>query len=206
MITLLAVAPMQQVPVDVDDERNISEETAKFTAECHVNFFQETFEFYDIDLRQWIKASIADNTKTNLKIARSLGVPHVGCNNHKLNLDVELWVKNTAQLQHTIDDVHATMLSAKSKLKNAALLQNETDLKPVIHNKTRWSGKFKMLKQWIVIRNELIQVSNNPGSDDLYVNSSVAYLGQVQKYTGWFGDINKVTVFMQRRCCTLAAC
>jgi hypothetical protein len=94
-ITLLAVAPMTHVPVAEEDSENAREveETNKFNAEAHVNFFSETLTFYGLEL-QWVKASIADNTSTNLKVARLIGCPHVGCNNHKLNSDVELMVAN----------------------------------------------------------------------------------------------------------------
>jgi hypothetical protein len=43
------------------------------------------------------------------------------------------------------------MRAAKQKLKNAALPQNMTDLKSAMHNKTRWSGKYSMLKRFAQI-------------------------------------------------------
>ena len=98
------------------------------------------------------------------------------------------------------------MLSAKRKLKNAALLWNRTQLTPIIHNKTRWSGKYKMLKGWITIRDDLIEVSKNPESDDIQVNTSATFRLHVQKYTTQMGEINYVTLFMQKRCWSLSSC
>jgi hypothetical protein len=206
-ITLLAVAPMTHVPVAEEDSENAreDEETTKFNAEAHVNFFSETLGFYGLEL-QWVKASIADNTSTNLKVARLIGCPHVGCNNHKLNLDVELMVANTIQLKNVIENVHAVMLSAKRKLKNAALLRNLTNLKPVIHNKTRWSGKHFMLTRFLRIRDELIEVADNEESVELDINTSAQFLAKVKKNHGHLKEINAVTVFMQTRLLSLAQC
>jgi hypothetical protein len=47
---------------------------------------------------------------------------------------------------------HETMRAAKQqKLKNAALLQNMTDLNAVMHNKTWWLGKHSILKRFAQI-------------------------------------------------------
>jgi hypothetical protein len=106
-----------------------------------MNFFEETLQYYGLTL-DWVKAIIADNTATNLRAARLRNKPHVGCNNHKLNLDIELMVSGDNQLSQAIDCIHETMKAAKQKLKNSALLRNLTVLKPKMHNKTRWSGKY----------------------------------------------------------------
>lgn len=146
-ITLLAVSPMGKVRDEnevTDPELTKEQETVKFDADAHRNFFGETMKWYKVNAKKWIRASIADNTTTNLKIARDMGIPHVGCNSHKLNLDVERFVRNDSELSALIEKTHTLMTSAKRKLKNAALLRNETDLKPVLHNKTRWSGKYHM--------------------------------------------------------------
>ena len=36
-------------------------------------------DIYEIDLMTWGRASIADNTNSNLKTARLLKIPHIGC-------------------------------------------------------------------------------------------------------------------------------
>jgi hypothetical protein len=63
-ITLLAVAPMSQV-VDLEDDNDDqldnegnTNETAKFNAEAHVNFFDEMLKYYGLTL-EWVRAVIA---------------------------------------------------------------------------------------------------------------------------------------------------
>jgi hypothetical protein len=78
-----------------------------------------------------------------------MGNPHVGCMNHKLGLVVIRMVENNNDLSNVIECMHDFMKPAKQKLKNTALLQNMTDLKPVMHNKTWWSRKYSMLKRFV---------------------------------------------------------
>ena len=54
------------------------------------------------------------------------------------------------------------MVSAKTRLKNAAILRNLTDLKPKLDNDTRWSGKFEVLQRFGRLRDDLIEVSEDP--------------------------------------------
>jgi hypothetical protein len=71
--------------------------------------------------------------------------------NHKLGLEVNRMVENHSDLSNVKETTHEIMRAAKKKLRNAALLQNMTNLKPVMHNKTRWSGKYSMLKRFAQI-------------------------------------------------------
>jgi len=76
----------------------------------------------------------ADKCNVNKSVAGLPGLPHVGCKNHLLNLDVNQMVKSTQELNRTLTSVHETMTQCKKRLKNAALLRNLVDLKPIIHN------------------------------------------------------------------------
>ena len=55
--------------------------------------------------------------------------------------------------------IHDMMAQCKKKLKNAALLRNLVNLVPVLHNKTRWSGKLYMMEQFLKIHDKLIAVA-----------------------------------------------
>ncbi len=208
--TLLAVSPMASVDDSHafdDPNKEVPNETSKFNAETHKKFFEDTFsQYYKKDLLTWNKASICDNTSTNLRIARLLGNPHVGCCNHKLNLDVELMVANSDDLKNCVSSVHNTMASAKMKLKNAALLRNLTELKPVLENKTRWSGKFLMFERFIKLRDCLVEIADSEDSDGLFLDRSNRFLGQCIKYKAMLNEINVVTKHLQTDCITLQEC
>ena len=62
-------------------------------------------------------------------------------------------------LADLLEQVHQTMVSIKTKNSKAALLHNVTDLKPILDNKTRWSGKYSMVDPYCQIYEEIVQVS-----------------------------------------------
>lgn len=101
-------------------------EATKSNAETHIKCFQDNFKFYNLDLFSWCKCFISENCKVNLRIARISKIPLVGCNNHKLSLEVNSMIESTASLKNTIDEVRKTMDSAKNKIINAAMLRNLT--------------------------------------------------------------------------------
>jgi DNA-binding transcriptional MerR regulator len=197
-ITLLASSPMANIeqedgfPLTVDEEN----ETTKFNAETHVQFFSDMLALYKLTIDSWVVYSIADNCSTNKKIARLMRKPHVGCMNHKLGLEVNRMVETHNDLNTVIECTHETMRAAKQKLKNAALLRNITDLKPVMHNKTWWSGKYLMLKRLGQIRSELIDVSNAEESD-LPIDCSIGFANKVRKYTRQLHKIDGVIKYLQ---------
>ena len=65
---------------------------------------------------------VADNCAMNIKVAEILEIPHVGCNNHLLNSEVNSWVKKYSTVENTLESVKKTMKSAKNSLKNSAVL------------------------------------------------------------------------------------
>ena len=77
----------------------------------------------------------------NVKLASLLKVPHVDCNNHKLNLEINWMIKNDEAFSEIIEEVQQIMKLCVQQLKNRALLANLTPLKPVILHKIRWKGK-----------------------------------------------------------------
>ncbi len=84
-------------------------------------------------------------------------------------------------LGNTISSVHDTMRSAKT-LKNTAVLRNITDLKPIMHNRTRWSGKLYMLRRFLNIREELLEIHDSRDVD-IEIDDTTRFQGKVIKYT-----------------------
>jgi hypothetical protein len=174
-LCLLSCSPMQNSDSDddSDDDDDIDESlhdyATNFTAETHIKYFEDMFLYYGCNLRDWAICQIADNCSVNKKIAVDLGIPHVGCKNHLLNLEVKRMTKNTDDLKETIESVHNTMLQCKT-LKNSSLLRNLVNLRPILFNATRWSGKYHMLKRFTKIRDELVAVANNNAT--MQVNTS----------------------------------
>ena len=134
--------------------KEVFDETAlNFNAETHAEHIRNIFRYYNLDVEEWAVCQTADNCSVNLKVADLLGIPHVACKNHLLNLEVNEMVKQNRDLEITLNSIHETMSSCKKKLKNAALLRNLVSLVPVLHNKTRWSGKLYMMERFLRISN-----------------------------------------------------
>ena len=187
-----------------DDSQEMYEVTSNFTAETHAKHFETVFkDYYGIQVRDWAKASIADNCKVNLKVAKLLGIPHVGCCNHKLNLDMNDWIDSNTRMRESMDHIADVMKKAKTKLKHTAMLRNMTHLKPVLYNKTRWSGKYYMFERWIQLRDTLIDLSANDGAE-LEVNESLSFFNATKKFTKCLKQFDIVTKKLQEKNLTLS--
>eukprot|EP00171_Calliarthron_tuberculosum_P003774 IDg3774t1 len=133
-LVLISVSPLSKEVVD----GNVSEDEAeRFDADAHLRHLKEIFAFYDQDVYNWVLCSIADNAPVNKRLASLLGVPHVGCMSHKLNLEVKKMVKNDKDLATTVESIHETMSNCRRRLTNRAMLRNLTELSPLIPNETR---------------------------------------------------------------------
>ncbi len=161
-VTLLGILLLASAVVDDDGEEN---EAATFDAEAHIRYFKETMSFYGLDLETWTRGFIADNCAVNLRIARNCGKPHAGCVSHKLNLEVNEMLTNHVDLDCTISSVLDTTKSAKQKLRNEVIFQNITSFRPLLHNATRWPGKYCMLRQFVAMHADLLEASEQGGTN-----------------------------------------
>ena len=110
---LVSCAPM--IKIDTSDQKDtdttsialeLEERSSPFTSEIHSEHFKKVFrDTYGLTLGNWAKKAIADNTTTNRKICRIENFPHVGCNNHKLNLDMESWATDDAELEQALESI-----------------------------------------------------------------------------------------------------
>lgn len=111
----------------------------------------------------------------------------------------------TADLAQTLALAHEIMGNCKTRLCNADILRNIIDLRPVLHNKTRWSGKLHMLQRFLQSRDELIEVSNDRRSD-FHVNSSVNFKRKVERYCTQLQQNDFATRELQTRKISLFYC
>ena len=203
-ITLLACSPMANIEENHDGDTRTEDEESRveeseamtFNAETHVKFFTNMLAIYGLTIEDWVVCQIANNCSTNKKIAHLMGKPHVRCMNHKLSLEVNRMVDHHQDMHNVIATTHETMKAVTQSLKNSALLRNASDLKPIMHNKMQWSGKYNMLKHFDDIRDELIEVSNMSESD-LPINSSVQFANKGRKYARQLQEIDQVTKYLQ---------
>lgn len=166
---------------------------------------KENLSYFNLDLTDWTVCLMGDNYQTNLKIAKLIGCPHVGCNNHKLSLEVNAMFENDAELKRITESFSETMTTAKAKLKNVTMLRNLTDLVPLLQCKTRWSGTCRLMKRFTLIRDELMEVSNSPDFH-LPMNKRSTFGEKAKAYCTMLSEINFVTSEMQSKGHTVAAC
>jgi hypothetical protein len=163
-VDLLAMSPMPAV----DPDAPVTAETTTFNAAAHRTFFENTLGYYGLDT-DWIVCLIGDNCSVNLKLADDLGVPIVGCDNHKLNLEVQALLADPThgvQISRIIGLAHDAMKAAKTKNTIAAALRNLTSLMPVMYSKTRWNGKVALLQRYERIKEAMAQVPGIVVLDD----------------------------------------
>lgn len=114
-------------------------------------------------------------------------------------------VEASAEMKSTIRFVHDMMRHVKTRLKNAAILRNLTDLCSVLHNATRWTGKCMMLQIFGEIKNEVIQACDK--SDvDISSDYEFVFTNRVPKYERMLAAINIATAKLQGKDLTLASC
>ena len=179
-LVLLAYSPMASIDVDEldatrDDYRQKLEETSSLNAEYQANFIIETFQYYDVNPDAWIKVQIPDNTAVNKKTVCLLKKPCNLCQNHLLQSETELMMKNDDNLRYIIDTAHGTILECKSMIKNRAVLRNLTKRKLIIYNATRQTGKVDMLSQYRIIYDDL-ETALEHEDTTFTMNNSINYI------------------------------
>ncbi len=84
-------------------------------------------------------------------------------------------------------------------------LRNSTELKPVLHNDTRWSGKFYLLKRFGEIKTGLLKAC-----EDEVIATPQDYEGlfsaKALRYQKMLETINVITLKLQTKGCTLSEC
>jgi hypothetical protein len=204
-LTLLSVAPMRSIDSNSDAATN-------FKAETMASHFRSILEqAYQIRLDKWMVALVADNTSANIRCASLMNVKFVGCKNHQFNLDVKDAINNTAALKVMFANIQSIMLKLKN-LKNAAAMRNQTDLRPVLDCATRWTAKFQSAMRFVRLSQVILDMATDEFSGISETNMDVdpaeirQLKDQATKATKWLKHVQTVTLLLQRRLCTLAAC
>ncbi len=90
MLPLLSVSPMAKTS---DGGGKDADEGTDFDAVNHFRHLEDVFQYYNIDVHDWVCCSIADNCGVIKRLAHLFHVPHVGYLSHKMNLEVNFMVK-----------------------------------------------------------------------------------------------------------------
>ena len=131
---LLAIAPLQ------DEE--------KLDAASHAEFISATLTLFGKSLAA-ISALVADNEPLNRALSRLLKSPMIGCASHRLNLAVVRYLSESEIILEKI----STFMIKRRTLKRSANLRKQTQLRPVLRDKTRWSSTFEMISRYEKLKN-----------------------------------------------------
>lgn len=137
-------------------EEVLCETATTQNAATHCEYIKLTLRDYYRKEKDCIVAVIADNASVMRKLAELLGAPMIGCCSHKLNLAVEKVVKDEPDIEDMLESMNEVMKVASS-CNTRAMLARTIDLHPVLLQRTRWSGKYRLLKRY----NELIEALMN---------------------------------------------
>ena len=118
---MLSISPLHTIIEEDTDDMEKTEgsetddnqrEASNFKAETHLKHFKKIFEYYDYDFDACTKAQLADNPIVNKKLARLGGFPHLACNEHLLNSEMDSMYNNTLGngVGKTMNTCHETML------------------------------------------------------------------------------------------------
>ena len=227
VISLLSVAPLHtpvREIVDSDgylptaDEAEV-EESTEFTADAHAHHITDILEsFYGISVAEFVTNQTADSASVNLSLAKKLKIAHVNCENHLLNNELKLWLKDSAV---DVDDVnpngrtfgpgtvcnviHKCMVDLKTN-KNRSILRKLTDLVPTIGCQTRWASMGNMVNKYNKMKDAIAQASTEDEADVTVPPTSPYFTKSLKKTSAILSDINYVSVNMQKCMATLSEC
>lgn len=91
-----------------DDSDEIA---TRFDALTHIRHFETVFHnFYNLNIYDWVVFLIADNCATNQK-------PLIGCSSRKLNLQVQVMLKEDIVMKTMLREINEAMTACKNGLK-----------------------------------------------------------------------------------------
>lgn len=202
-LAIIAVSPMGRQGIG-DNGIEFSDETARFDAEAHLDFFRDVFAMMSMSLDDWMSCIVGYSASVNQKLARISRKPFVGYHSHRINIEVSTMLKGDAEIADTVASVLRTMKSAE-KLKNWTLLRNITDYCPVLRIETRCSGDLRMLARIVKMQSELKSVFECDESDH-DMSTSQYFFDKVSHYCYMLSEIDAVTLSLQFRGHALASC
>jgi len=149
------------------------------------------------------------STNTNPATAKLLKKPHINCCSHLLNNEVENWFERTTNIGvgKVAREVHTVMSAVKVSNKNSAVLRKETKLRPLLENKTKWTGRMKMMKNFISMREALIKSSKHENAAiDISNVCSSRFLNEATCLDKMLYDVLLATKTLQEKLIKLSDC
>ena len=108
---------------------------------------------------------LVDSAPTNVLTADILGIDAVQCMSHLLHDDVTNWVKNTPALGETLNSTQETVRQLNASIKSSATIRNSTNRRPKMRNDIRWKGMHDVMKQFSIMREDLITANEDANSN-----------------------------------------
>jgi len=91
----------------------------------------------------------------NLKIARILGIPHLPCHNHNLNLHIQDMYQKDTVLGKLIKKINNLAVSVCRSCTKTTMICGHTEIKPSVKNKTHWYSGWKVVNKQVKNENPL---------------------------------------------------
>ena len=193
-----------------------------FTADTHIKLFQQTFKNLQFDdLSNFAIAQVADSTALNPKIARVLGIKHIACRNHCLNLGCKDMEKHSSELRDIADMTQEVHRKVKASNKLTAELENvqaccrQLDAtgktggggRLKMKAATRWNLLEGLLKSHIDCIEAICQViSPHPECDISDKTTSRDFVKKIMKHLPYLTHLKSALVSMQKRMASLEEC
>ena len=184
-----------------------------FSADVHVNYFENTFSDLDIEkVSDFAFCQIADSTNLNPSIARKLGIPHVGCRNHCLNLGCEDMEKADTELAELSDKIHEAHKTINGSNVLSATLHNVQQACQAYSSKlrtnctTRWGAICMMVNSHLKSENEIREVHRQFPTRVSEETVTSDFRARVERHTPYLNNINECSAYLQTRGATLAEC
>ncbi len=193
-----------------------------FTADTHIKLFQQTFKSLQFDdLSNFAIAQVADSTALNPKIARVLGIKHIACCNHCLNLGCKNMEKHSSELRDIADmtqEVHRKVKASNkltAELENVQAFCHQLDAtgktggggRLKMKAATRWNSLEGLLKSHIDCIEAICQViSSHPERDISDETTSRDFVKKIMKHLPYLTHLKSASVSMQKRMASLEEC
>ena len=192
-------------PSDIDLSSNIDEGATRSDAVTNIRFLEDTFSYYAVDVHECVLCTISGNASVNRVLPNLSEFPIAGCLSHELNIEVRLLMNEKKNLRALIESIHSTMSNWIRILRNRAMLWHLTSPGTVLHNATRWSSEYSMLKRFDKIRNLLMQVADTE-SATVTLDRSEEFQSISFKSEKQLQVVNKATLIIQKKGISLSDC
>ena len=144
---LLSMSPLHSDKIS-DDIFGYQNECTCFCATDHAKHICSILKHYNKSVSKNVTHIGGDHASFDIKHARELTKPLVGCRSRCQVLEMNLPINEQEWLKPVVNTCHKAMKKAFVDTVAAAELQNLTKLHPKQYNKTYWHGKFLTVNQY----------------------------------------------------------